>query len=42
MPEKNEVCMYFENQGTMGKAGFISCFVVIAVLRYKVLSSGGH
>lgn len=39
---KNEVSLYFENQAKMGKAGFASCFVVIAVLRYEVLSSRGH
>ena len=39
---KNEVCLYFENQTKMGKAGFVSCFVVIAVLRYEVLPSRGH
>ena len=26
----------------LDKAGFASCFVVIAVLRYEVLSSRGH
>ena len=39
---KNEVYLYFEDQAKMGKAGFVSCFIVIAILRYEVVSSRGR